>query len=267
MGTGLLETEFVIQISIYAVILLIVALLELILPRRRLAVSKSSRWTTNISIAAVNVVILRLFARYGAIGTAAMLQRNDWGLFNRIDLPFWFIFIFSVLLMDFIIYLQHIAFHAFPLLWRLHRVHHTDVDFDLTTGIRFHPVEIFLSMGLKVLVVLVFGIPPIAALVSEATLDSGSIFNHGNFRIQLKFDRYLRWLVVTPDMHRVHHSVQMHENNSNFGFFLPWWDRLMGTYRDQPQEGHREMSIGLTQYKEAGNMSFARLVQLPFERE
>ncbi|MEX0936850.1 MAG: sterol desaturase family protein [Pirellulales bacterium] len=224
------------------------ALWELLAPRRRLSTRKPLRWGSNLGLVFLNSFLLRLVAPVGAVGVALFAEATGWGLFQTIDLPYWITVMGSVLLLDLAIYLQHVMFHAVPLFWRLHMVHHADLDFDVTTGLRFHTIEILLSFGIKAGVILLLGTPAVAVLIFEVLLNATSMFNHSNVRMPLIVDRIVRWLVVTPDMHRVHHSHYANETNSNFGFNLPWWDRLFGTYRDQPADGHTGMAIGLSQF-------------------
>jgi sterol desaturase/sphingolipid hydroxylase (fatty acid hydroxylase superfamily) len=212
----------------------------------------------------VDTVLLRLAFPLLAVGLAALAARQGWGLLNRGTLPAWLAFGLAVLALDLTIYLQHVMFHAVPALWRLHRMHHTDLDFDVTTGLRFHPIEIALSMGIKLAAVTVLGPPPAAVLVFEVLLNGTALFNHGNIRLPLALDRVLRLLLVTPDMHRVHHSIFPSETNSNFGFNLPWWDRLCGTYRAQPRDGHDAMTIGIDQFREPRELWLHRLLVQPF---
>ena len=190
-----------------------------------------------------------------AVGLALIEEQHGWGLLYQISLPYWATLIVSVILLDLTLYFQHVLFHAVPLLWRFHRMHHADIFFDVTTGVRFHPLEILLSMGIKLIVVAALGPPVIAVLVFEILLNATSMFNHGNIRIPETLDRHLRWIVVTPDMHRVHHSVLVQETNSNFGFNLPWWDRLFMTYRPQPIRGHNRMTIGIEQFRDPGGVT------------
>jgi sterol desaturase/sphingolipid hydroxylase (fatty acid hydroxylase superfamily) len=210
----------------------------------------------------MNPLVVRLFSPVLAVGMAEKAVQRNWGLLNNYDMPFWLATVFGVMALDFIIYLQHVMFHAVPLMWRLHMVHHADLDFDVTTGLRFHPIEILVSMGIKLAAVAVLGPPVMAVLAFEVLLNGTAMFNHGNIRLPLRADRVLRLLVVTPDMHRVHHSVFPQETNTNFGFNLPWWDRLFGTYRNQPTKGHEAMAIGLHQFQ--APLSLPRLLVLPF---
>lgn len=198
------------------------------------------------------------------MGLALLAEERGWGLLNNVVLPHWVAILLAVLLLDLAIYLQHVMFHAIPMFWRLHMVHHADLDFDVTTGVRFHTIEIILSMCIKMALVMLLGPPAVAVVIFEVALNGTSLFNHGNVRLPINLDRYLRLFVVTPDMHRVHHSVVAHETNSNFGFNLPWWDRIFGTYRDQPAAGHDDMTIGLTQYRDTKVTRLHWMLILPF---
>ena len=200
---------------------------------------------------AVDTLLVRILFPTTAVGLALLAEARGFGLFNVVALPAWVAVVASVVILDLAIYLQHVLFHAVPALWRLHRMHHADLEFDVTTGLRFHPIEILLSMLIKFAVVAALGAPALAVLIFEVLLNATSMFNHGNVRIPAGLDRVLRWLVVTPDMHRVHHSILSRETNSNFGFNLPWWDRLFGTYRAQPAAGHEAMTIGIEQFRDA----------------
>jgi sterol desaturase/sphingolipid hydroxylase (fatty acid hydroxylase superfamily) len=237
---------------------------ELLAPRRPLHESKAVRWVSNLGLVVVDTLLLRLLFPVLAVGMATLAAQEGWGLLNRTALPAWLAFVLAVVMLDGVIYLQHVMFHAVPALWRLHRMHHTDLDFDTTTGLRFHPIEILLSMGIKLAAVTVLGPPPGAVLVFEVLLNGTALFNHGNIRLPLALDRWLRLLVVTPDMHRVHHSIYPGETNSNFGFNLPWWDRLLGTYRAQPRDGHDGMTIGIEQFRDPRELWLHRLLVQPF---
>jgi sterol desaturase/sphingolipid hydroxylase (fatty acid hydroxylase superfamily) len=256
--------EPVIRFGFFFGILVIMFLWELLAPRRPLTTSKSARWFSNLGLVLIDSVIVRLAFPAGLAGVAFLVQQRAWGLLNQIELSTLLKIIFSVLILDLAIYLQHVMFHSAPLLWRLHMVHHSDMDIDVTTGIRFHPIEIFLSMGIKIAVVMLVGAPPASVLIFEIILNGTSMFNHGNVRYSQQIDSYLRLLVVTPEMHRVHHSTIRWETNSNLGFSFPWWDRLFGTYRPQPAKGHLEMTIGLDQYKDPEKLTWLWLIALPF---
>jgi sterol desaturase/sphingolipid hydroxylase (fatty acid hydroxylase superfamily) len=257
--------EATIRLGFFLGIFALMAVWEWLAPRRALSVSKAVRWVNNLGLVAFNTVLLRLLFPAAAVGMAAFAAQQGWGLLNYFQIPFWLGVPVSVTAMDFVIWLQHVMVHAVPALWRLHRVHHADLDYDLTTGARFHPVEIILSMLIKVATVMVLGPPLVAVILFEVILNGMAMFNHGNVRLPLPLDRVLRWLVVTPDMHRVHHSVEDDEANSNFGFNLSWWDRLFGTYRDQPRGGHDGMTIGIHKYREPREVSWLPgLLALPF---
>ena len=265
MMETILANEPTIRLGFFLGIFAVMILWEIMAPRRVRSVSRWVRWPNNLAIVACNTLVLRLLVPVAAVGLAGMAEERSWGLLNNVVLPFWLVVLLSVLLLDLAIYLQHIMFHAVPALWRLHRMHHADLDFDVTTGARFHPIEILLSMGIKMAIVVVLGPPLVAVLIFEVLLNASSMFNHGNVRIPSKIDRALRWLVVTPDMHRVHHSILARETNSNFGFNLPWWDRLFGTYRAQPTQGHEAMTIGIEQFRTRRDLWLDRLLLQPFQ--
>jgi len=237
--------EMSIRLAFFFGVIGIIAIWEIISPRRHLNVSKAVRWLNNLGLVALNTVILRFIFPATAVGMAAFAETQNWGLFNYFDLPFWLTLIASIVIMDAAIYIQHVLMHAVPILWRLHRVHHADLDFDVTTGSRFHPIEIVLSMLAKFVVIIVVGPPIVAIIIFEVLLNASSMFNHGNIRILEKIDCVLRLFIVTPDMHRIHHSIEDDEMNSNFGFCLSWWDRLFGTYRNQPRVDHKVMVVGI----------------------
>lgn len=260
----LFSHEPAIRFAAFASILAAMALWEIAAPRRRQAIGRRRRWPANLGIVAVDTLVVRLAFPAGAVGVALAAEGHGLGLFPALEVPEWPAAFASVLLLDLAIYLQHVLFHAVPALWRLHRMHHADLEFDATTGVRFHPIEILLSMAIKLGVVIALGVPAVAVLVFEMLLSGTSLFNHGNVRLPECLDRVLRWIVVTPDMHRVHHSAIPHETNSNFGFSLPWWDRLFGTYRARPQAGHEGMTLGLRQFREPGELRLDRMLTQPF---
>jgi sterol desaturase/sphingolipid hydroxylase (fatty acid hydroxylase superfamily) len=245
-------------------VLAAVALAELLLPRRPLTLRKGPRWLSNLGLVAVNTIALRLLLPISAVGMALYAEQQRWGIFNQLDWPAWLSVTLSFLALDLAIYLQHIVFHAVPILWQLHMVHHADLDFDVTTGLRFHTIEILLSMGIKLAAIVLLGAPALAVLLFEVLLNATSMFNHANLRLPLWLDRVLRLTLVTPDMHRVHHSIDIAETNSNFGFNLSWWDWLFGTYRDQPAAGHAGMTIGLEQYRDERADRLPWMLALPF---
>lgn len=221
------------------------------------------RWTNNLGLVVIDTIVLRLSFPILAVGLAVTAQDLGWGLFNIIEVPGWVAVLVSIVVLDLVIYLQHVMFHAVPALWRLHRMHHADLEFDVTTGLRFHPVEILLSMGIKLAVVMALGPPAVAVLIFEVLLNATAMFNHSNVRLPTFVDRILRLIVVTPDMHRVHHSIRPEETNSNFGFNLPWWDRLLGTYKAQPKAGHEDMSIGIEQFRTRRDLWLDRMLVQP----
>jgi sterol desaturase/sphingolipid hydroxylase (fatty acid hydroxylase superfamily) len=245
-----LKHETAIRVGSFVGVLLAMALLEFVVPRRKLATRRPLRWLSNLGLVAVNALLLRFALPLTAVSMALIAEDYGFGLFQSLQWPAWLEFVLAVIALDFVIYLQHVMFHAVPALWRLHMVHHADLDFDVTTGLRFHSLEILLSMGLKIATVAALGCSPWAVIAFEALLNATSMFNHANVRLALWLDRLLRLIVVTPDMHRVHHSVIKGEANSNFGFNLPWWDWLLGTYRDQPSAGHEQMTIGVSHLRD-----------------
>ncbi len=260
--------EPAIRLSFFLGIFALVALWELAAPRRVLRVSKMLRWSSNLGLVVLNTVILRLVFPLAGAGLAAFCAQQGWGLLNHFQVPAVLAIPLAVVAMDFVIWLQHVMVHAVPALWRLHRVHHADLDYDVTTGARFHPIEILLSMLIKFATITVLGPPVVAVVIFEVLLNATAMFNHGNIRLPDGMDRVLRLFVVTPDMHRVHHSVEDDECNSNFGFNLPWWDRLFGTYRDQPRAGHEAMAIGIRGYSNTSEVDrLDGMLILPFRGE
>ena len=245
----LLGHELAVRLGVFLGVLALMAAWEALAPRRALAVSKARRWASNLGIVVLNSALLRIIFPATAVAVAVLAQERGWGLLNQYEVPFTLAVAASVIALDLAIYLQHVMFHAVPALWRLHRVHHADLDFDVTTGARFHPIEILLSMLVKMAVIVVIGPPAAAVMIFEVLLNATAMFNHANVRLPLAADRLLRLLVVTPDMHRVHHSVEEHETNSNFGFNLSLWDRLFRTYKAQPDAGHERMTIGIRGYR------------------
>jgi sterol desaturase/sphingolipid hydroxylase (fatty acid hydroxylase superfamily) len=259
----LINHEPALRLGAFAGGLLVVAACEALAPRRERAGGRLARWPHNLALVALNTLLVRAGVPISAVGLAALAEERGWGLFNGALSLGWMTMLVSVALLDLAIYLQHVMFHAVPVLWRLHRMHHADLDFDVTTGVRFHPVEVLLSTGYKLALVGVLGIPAIAVVVFEVLLNAGSMFNHANLRLPERADRALRLLVVTPDMHRVHHSAAPAETNSNFGFTLPWWDRLCGTYRAEPAAGHERMTIGLEDFRDPGYLRLDQLLVQP----
>lgn len=263
VSDALLAAEPVLRLAAFLGVLALMAMWEVAAPRRRREIPRVIRWTNNLALVVLDTVILRLTFPILAVGLAVMSEERGWGLFNIIDAPGWAAILVSMLVLDLAIYLQHVMFHAVPGLWRLHRMHHADLEFDTTTGLRFHPIEILLSMGIKLAVVAALGPPAIAVLLFEILLNATALFNHANIDLPRPVDRVLRLFVVTPDMHRVHHSVIPAETNSNFGFNFPWWDRLLGTYRAQPRAGHDGMTIGIEQFRTTRDLWLDRMLIQP----
>jgi sterol desaturase/sphingolipid hydroxylase (fatty acid hydroxylase superfamily) len=263
--TWVLAHEPLIRVGFFFGVFALVALWELASPRRVLKLTRGQRWTANLGIVLLNTVIVRLVFPMAAVGMAALGVEQGWGLLNHFAVPFWLAMPLAVVAMDFVIWLQHVMVHAVPVLWRLHRVHHADPDYDLTTGTRFHPLEIVLSMGIKFATIALLGAPVLAVVVFEVLLSACATFNHGNIRLPAALDRVLRWFIVTPDMHRVHHSVEDDESNSNFGFNLTWWDRLFGTYREQARAGQLGMTIGIRDHTDPHEVArLPGMLALPF---
>jgi sterol desaturase/sphingolipid hydroxylase (fatty acid hydroxylase superfamily) len=256
-----------IRLGFFFGLLAIMAVWEIVAPRRALQQNKPIRWTNNLALTIISTLADRALLPVAAIGVAAFAAKHGLGLLHLFQLPYSLAVMLSLLVLDLAIYLQHRMFHAVPLLWRLHRVHHADLDFDVTTGARFHPLEILLSTVIKFAVILVVGPPAVAVLVFEILLNATSMFNHSNVRIPMSLDRFVRGLVVTPDMHRVHHSIKPRETNSNFGFNLSWWDRLFGTYRAQPEASHGAMTLGIDQFRSPRELWLDRMLLQPFHTE
>jgi len=263
MSDTLLNAEAAIRLTVFLGILVAMMLWELAAPRRRQEIPRVVRWSNNLGLVVLDTVILRLTFPILAVGLAVIGAERGWGLFNNIDAPGWVAILVSVLVLDLAIYLQHVLFHAVPGLWRLHRMHHADLEFDATTGLRFHPVEIVMSMAIKLAVVAALGAPAVAVLIFEVLLNGTALFNHANIDLPRRVDRWLRLIVVTPDMHRVHHSTDPRETNSNYGFNLPWWDRLLGTYVAQPAKGHDGMEIGIEQFRTRRDLWLDRMLVQP----
>jgi sterol desaturase/sphingolipid hydroxylase (fatty acid hydroxylase superfamily) len=258
-----ISSEPYLRLGAFVGVFVAMAVWEFLGPRRKLAIRRRWRWPNNLGVIVVDTLLVRLVFPTTAVGLALVAESRGWGLFNALSLPAWVGFVASLVLLDLAIYLQHVLFHAVPALWRLHRMHHADLEFDVTTGLRFHPIEILLSMLIKFTVVAAIGAPALAVLLFEVLLNATSMFNHGNVRMPAGIDRVVRWIVVTPDMHRVHHSILSRETNSNFGFNLPWWDRLFGTYRAQPAAGHDAMTIGIEQFRKPRELGLDRMLLQP----
>ena len=266
-------TEFIVQnesklrLGFFFGILVFMAIWEIVSPRRELSVPKAYRWFSNLSIVVINTLVVRILFPAAAVGVAFYATKNEYGLFNNLELNLSIKLLASVILLDMLVYWQHVIFHKVPFLWRIHRMHHADQDIDVTTGSRFHPVEIALSMLIKFTAVLILGIPVVAIIVFEIILNLTAMFNHSNVRLPLSIDKIVRKIIVTPDMHRVHHSVIPKETNSNFGFNLSIWDKLFGTYTEQPQAGHLNMTIGLSEYRDTRiSQSLDEMLLIPFKK-
>jgi sterol desaturase/sphingolipid hydroxylase (fatty acid hydroxylase superfamily) len=264
MSEVLLAHEPIIRLSAFAAVFAIMALWELYAPRRLQSIGRTSRWPSNLGVVIVDTLLVRILFPTTAVGLALFAEAKGFGLFNAWPVAGWIAIIVSVAILDLVIYLQHVLFHAVPALCRRHRMHHADLEFDLTTGARFHPIEILLSMVIKLAVIGALGAPAVSVLIFEVLLNATAIFNHSNVRLPAPVDSILRWFVVRPDMHRVHHSVVVRETNSNFGFNLPWWDRLFGTYRAQPEAGHEGMTIGVKEIRDPGEQRLDRMLTQPF---
>ena len=260
----MLSFEIPIRLAALVGVLAVMAAWELLAPRRHQAAERPLRWSSNLGLVVLDAVLVRILVPTTAVGIGLLAEQRGWGLFHSFAVPGWLAILVSVIVLDLAIYLQHVLFHAVPALWRLHRMHHADLAFDVTTGVRFHPIEILLSMLIKLAVVAALGAPALAVLLFEVLLNATSMFSHGNVRLSRRLDGMLRWIVVTPDMHRVHHSVEVPETNSNFGFNLPWWDRMFGTYCAQPTAGHDAMTIGIEQFRDRSELRLDRMLLQPF---
>jgi sterol desaturase/sphingolipid hydroxylase (fatty acid hydroxylase superfamily) len=259
--------EIAARLLVAVAVFAIMAAWEVLAPRRRLSVGRAPRWPSNLGIVVVDALVVRLVVPGAAVGASLYAAGHGVGLFHYLNLRLSVAALLGFLILDLVIYAQHVVFHHVPWLWRLHRMHHADLDIDVTTGFRFHPFEILISLGIKIAVVLAFGIPPVAVFVFEVVLNATSLFNHSNVSMQAWLDRLVRLVVVTPDMHRVHHSIVRHETDSNFGFNLPWWDRLFGTYRREPQAGHDGMTIGLPVFRDNKELRLDRMLTQPFRQD
>ena len=264
---SVLAIEPLIRLGVFVAVLAVLTQWEFVAPRRQLTVGRWRRWPGNMGVVVIDAVLLRILFPTAAVGLALVAEANGWGVLNLVARPDWLAILVAIILLDLIIYTQHVLFHSVPVLWRLHRMHHADLDIDVTTGIRFHPIEIMLSMVIKLGAVVVLGAPALGVMIFEVLLNATSMFSHSNVRLPLRMDRWLRRILVTPDMHRVHHSIVRRETDSNFGFNLPWWDRMFGTYRDQPVGGHEAMTIGLNQFRDPRELRLDRMLIQPLRRE
>ena len=256
--------EAYVRFSIFLAVFVLLSVWELVGPRRDQTSDRVMRWPSNLGVIAVDTALVRLIFPVTLVGFALIVETRGWGLLRLINLPHWLAVVVAFVTLDLAIYLQHVLFHAVPALWRLHRMHHADLAFDVTTGLRFHPIEILLSMGIKLTVIAALGAPALAVFIFEVVLNATSMFSHSNIRMPDKLDRLLRWIVVTPDMHRVHHSIAANETNTNFGFNLPWWDHMFGTYRKTPAAGHQGMVIGIEQFRDRSELRLDRMLLQPF---
>jgi sterol desaturase/sphingolipid hydroxylase (fatty acid hydroxylase superfamily) len=265
------QSDGLIRLLVFAAMFLLMAAIELLRPKRRLSVSKAQRWITNLAIAGVDTLVLRVMAALAvpaaAVAAAFFAKERGLGLLNQVDWPHWIKLVIALLVLDLAIWFQHLVSHKVPIFWRLHQVHHADRDIDVTTAVRFHPVEIALSMLWKITVVIPLGASPFAVFLFEVILNACAMFNHANIALPPWLDRILRVFIVTPDMHRVHHSVLLSEHDRNYGFNLSLWDRLFGTYLAQPEAGHQGMAIGLNPYQSEAPTRFGWSLLLPFWRE
>ena len=262
----IMTNEAGIRLGFFISIMAIMMLWEVGSPRRAQQYRRPLRWTNNLSLVVLNTLILRLIFPAAAVGAALFSAEYQTGLFYRVSLPGWLAILLSMVLLDLLIYFQHRLFHKIPLLWRLHRMHHADLEFDVTTGLRFHPLEILLSMLIKIGLVVLLGAPTIAVILFEIILNAASLFNHGNVRLPDGVDRWLRLFLVTPDMHRVHHSAVKEETNSNFGFSVSWWDRLFRTYRAAPQAGQLNFVIGVEQFRTRDDLRLDKMLLQPLHK-
>ncbi len=258
-------TPETLRLAAFLSVFVVLALLEYLWPRRPLTVSKPQRWLVNLTLVAANTLLMRYVFPLAPFALATLMQSRGWGLFPLLTFSGLPEIAVSLLLLDLLIYTQHRLFHQVPVFWRIHRMHHTDLDLDVTSGTRFHPLEMFLSLTIKLTAVLLLGTSPLSVLLFEIVLNATSMFSHANLRLPPAVDRWLRCLLVTPDMHRVHHSVIPRETNSNFGFNLSCWDRLLGTYRAQPRDGHEGMTIGLQTWRDQGQLGLWQILKIPFQ--
>jgi sterol desaturase/sphingolipid hydroxylase (fatty acid hydroxylase superfamily) len=267
MDHALMAEESLIRLGSFAGIFLLMALWEIAAPRRNHAAQRPVRWASNLGVIILDTLLIRLLVPTAVVGVAIQAETAHWGLLGLVAWPLWVKVAISVVVLDLAIYLQHVIFHAIPALWRVHRMHHADLHIDVSTGVRFHPVEMILSLGVKMIVVAGLGAPPIAVLVFEILLNATSMFSHSNVRLPDRLDRVVRWIVVTPDMHRVHHSIEAAETNSNFGFNFSLWDRMFGTYRSAPAAGQLGMIVGVEQFREPRELWLDRMLTQPFRED
>lgn len=258
------EYESMIRLGSFFGFFALLTIWEISAPKRELLHLRRFRWLSNLGLIVISSILVRFVFPTAAVGIALIVEQNHWGFLYYFDLPFLIHFIAAFILMDLSLYFQHVIFHSLPMFWRFHRVHHSDLDCDVTTGLRFHPFEILLSILIKFLTISAFGIPVLTVVIFEVILNAASMFTHSNIKIPETIERIVRWIIVTPDMHRIHHSLHENETNSNFGFFISAWDRIFGTYIGQPQQGHKEMQIGLDEFREPKWQNLRWLIYLPF---
>jgi sterol desaturase/sphingolipid hydroxylase (fatty acid hydroxylase superfamily) len=259
-----LNHETLIRLGAFAATFFAIALGEALVPRRPRMHTRAARWPANIDVSILDSIAVRIMLPLEAVGFAGFCAEHRWGLMNLVAMPRSLAAIASVVVLDLVIYLQHVMFHAIPALWRVHRMHHSDLEFDVSTGIRFHPIEIAISLGIKLTAIAALGTPAVGVLAFEVLLNATSLFNHANLGVPPAADAMIRRLIVTPDMHRVHHSIVVRETNSNFGFNLTWWDRLLGTYRAQPAAGHLAMTIGIEDFRDPRELKLSPMLVQPW---
>jgi len=271
MNEYIAEHEGLIRLSVFGGVLMLMLILETLFPRKTRTQNRLRHISTNLGIAVLYTILMRaiflVVAVAAAVGVAVFAAENGWGVLNMFDMPIWAHILISAFLLDMAVYWQHVASHKIPMIWAFHKMHHADRDIDATTGIRFHPVEIILSMAYKMVIVLILGPHVVGVILFEIILNGSAMFNHANFRLPLWLDKIVRLLFVTPDMHRVHHSVIGRETNSNYGFNLSVWDRIFGSYIDQPAKGHADMTIGLSEYQTDKPSHLLWCLALPFTKK
>lgn len=258
------EYETVIRLGSFLGLFALFALWEIASPRRKLLELRRFRWINNFGLIIISSVLVRFIFPTAAVGIALLVEENHWGFLYSFGLPFPVHFFAAFILMDLSLYFQHIMFHALPLFWRFHRVHHSDLDCDITTGLRFHPFEMVISILIKFVTIASIGAPVIAVVIFEIILNAAAMFTHSNIKMTKSIESLLRWFIVTPDMHRIHHSLNVYETNNNFGFFISIWDRFFGTYLKQPEKGHENMQIGLKNFRKGRWQDLRWLIYLPF---
>ncbi len=259
-----MKNEIPIRLGVFIAVLIVMTLWERVAPRRARSFARVARWPANLGISILDSLVIRILLPLGAVGFASYCTAHRWGFLNASSTPKLLSVFVTILALDFLIYLQHVIFHSLPAFWRIHRMHHTDLDFDVTTGVRFHPLEIVISIGIKLAAIAALGSPAAGVLLFEILLNATSLFNHSNIAMGSTADTLVRLLIVTPDMHRVHHSIVVRETNSNFGFNFSWWDRLLGTYREQPADGHLAMTIGIEDFRNARELQLPRMLIQPW---